>query len=478
MNLISKNVAEIAPEDRIPLPQKIAFSVGANMEFVATSLAVNVFWMPYFNIGLGINPVVLGFILVILRGWDAIADLVMGNISDNARTRWGRRRPFMVVGAVLTAAMFPWLWRPPVGWSESATTIYLAVVGMVFFTCFSVWAMPYYGLQMELTPNYDERTRLTAWMTLFGKLSALMGGWAMAIVSSSWFANPVTGKPDIVNGVLSCSWVLAGLILIVGLFPPLFVRERYYESETRHQPRDPFWQSVRESFKNGPLWQLIGVSAFLVLGSSSVGSLGQYVNIYYVSGGDIAAASIITGWKSTIIVTVGVLCIPFWTWLGEKFDKKTVVATMLLGTMFGHLLNLICLRPDMPYLQLIPAIFESSAISAVWLFIPSMKGDIADYDELGTKRRREGALNAFFSWFFKVSMTCAMGLSGVLLQFSGFNIKVGAQPPLVLHSMVVSYIFVPLLIWSLALIFIWLYPLSRQKMAEIRSELETRRGKI
>ncbi len=97
--------------------------------------------MPYFNIGLGIDPTKLGIVLMILQAWNAVLDPIMGNLSDNTRTRWGRRRPFLAVGAFLTAMVFPWLWRPPTVWGETGTLVYLVIVGMVFYTCFSCWAM-------------------------------------------------------------------------------------------------------------------------------------------------------------------------------------------------------------------------------------------------------------------------------------------------------------------------------------------------
>ncbi len=471
--------AHITESDRIPLGQKLAFGAGNCTDYFATGMTIGVLWMPYFNIGLGIDPARLGFVLMILQAWNAILDPVMGNLSDNARTRWGRRRPFMLVGAVLTAAISPWIWRPPVAWGENAMIAYLIIVGMVFYAAFSCWAMAYYGLQLELTPNYDERTRLTAWITFFSKISGLLGGWALAIFSGPLFANPETGKPDIVNGLKTCSWYIAVLILIVGLLPAIFVKERYYEAETRHQARDPFWQSIRESSRCRPLWLLIGLSFFLVVGSASVGTLGQYVNIYYVCHGDIAIASMIAGWKSTVLVATGILCIPLYTWLGERYDKKFVVGLMLGGSMFGHLLNYFMMTPAHPYLQIIPGIFESCAIAAVWLFVPSMKADIADFDELKTSRRREGALNAFYSWFIKAALTCSMGLGGLVLTISGFNIKhAEAQPAAVVHTMLLLYVALPILIWGIGLIFVWLYPLTRAEMAQIRARLETKRGAL
>ena len=468
-----------APGDRIPLLQKIMFSAGGTMDYVATLLSTNVLWMPYFNIGLGINPALLGVVLMVLRGWDAFVDPVMGNFSDNARTRWGRRRPFLVVGAVLTAALFPFLWHVPRGGGETEQVIYLIIVGMIFFTCFSCWSMPYYGLQLELTPDYHERTRLTAWMTLCGKFTGFAGGWILAVLTtSSWFANPATGKSDIVYAVQTCSWYIAIFILIAGLLPPLFVKERYYESEAKNQASDPLWQSIRESMRCKPLWLLIGISFFLVLGSGLSGVLNQYMNIYYINQGRLAHASVIGGWISTATFVTGILTIPLWTWLGTKFDKKVLVTVLLGGSMAGHLLNYVCLRADLPYLQLIPALFSSMVFSAVWMFLPSMKADVADYDELRTRRRREGALNAFYSWFIKAAITLAAGAGGIALSLTGFSAAHLVQSPEILFRMKVLYMTLPLILWSFTLIFIHYYPLSRARMIAIRSELELRRGKI
>lgn len=469
----------IIPEgDRIPLFQKVMFAAGNSMDFFATGLMVGVLWMPYFNIGLGISPARLGLVLMVLQAWNAFLDPVMGNLSDNTRTRWGRRRPFLAVGAILTACLSPWIWRPPVSSGEAGMVTYLLVMGVLFYTCFSCWAMPYYSMQLELTPNYDERTRLNAWSAVFGKFTSLCGAWAMALLSSSWFANPATGQPDIVHGMKVCSWFVAGAILIVGLLPALFVQERYY-SEARHQARDPFWQSIRESARCRPLWMLIGISFFLVVGSTSIGTLAQYLNIYYVNHGDLAKASVIVGVKGTLLVVTGLLCIPVYTWLGERYDKKQVVGFMIGLTMVGQVLNVFLMTPAHPWLQIIPGFFESSAISAIWLFLPSMKADTADYDELKTMRRREGALNAFYSWFIKAALTCSMGLGGWVLEFSGFDVKLAhEQPASVLHTMLALYVILPVVIWGIALIFVWRYPLNRAEMSAIRQALEGRRGAV
>ena len=521
----------IADRDRIPTFQKVMFAVGVNMDYVATGLLASL-WMPFFNIGLGLTPVVLGVIMMILRAWDAISDPIMGNISDNARTRWGRRRPFMFFASISTACLLPFFWFIPDGIKDGSfwlahiddwlipltghdlitganvLPVYLTLLGIVFFTSFTCWSMPYYGMQLELTPSYDERTRLTAWMTFFGKISGLIGSWILAFVIlvgslalgepkalenppafardfltsiQPWLTHithPQVGEKPIVVGMRLVCWFVVAGILIFGMLPALFVKERYYLTEAVKQERDPFWRSIRESATCRPLWSLILISFFLVLGSSAVGGLGQYLNFYYVFDGDLGKAAVVGGLKGTVIVVAGIASIPLFTWLGEKFDKRSMVMTMLGCSMFGHVLNYFLMTPEHPYWQLIPGVFESSAIAAVWLFIPSMKADVADWDERRTTRRREGSINSFFSWFIKASLTASVGIGGYVLETSGFKASLDHQPHDVLMRMFHLYLGLPLLIWSVAMIAAWFYPLNRKRSAEIRTELEARRGAL
>jgi GPH family glycoside/pentoside/hexuronide:cation symporter len=464
--------------DRVPVPQKLAFSMGYSVDYMASGLTTGVLWMPFFNIGLGISPMVLGVLLMVLRGWDAITDPVMGNISDNTRTRWGRRRPYIGVGAVLTAGLYLCLWRLPEGMDLMGQYILLGGLGVVFFTCFTVWSVPYYSLQMELTPSYDERTRLAAWVAIVGKLVYLGGGWVLAFATCSLFDNPETGEADIVHGMRTTSWIIAGLIVVMGLLPTFFVRERYYAATVRSGHRTRLWESIRESFHCRPLWYLIGISFFMIIGSSINNTLGQYVSIYVLNDGKIDAASMLNGWRATGVMVIGILGIPCWAWLSERLDKKIIVTIMLGGSVVGHMLNLFCLRPDMPYLWLVSSVFEAGALGAVWMFFPSMKADVADYDEIDTHTRREGSLNAFYSWFAKVAGTAGAGLGGFVLQMSGFDALLGEQSPEVLTRMKWLYICLPLVLWSFTLLFIWRYPLDRGRMKSIRNELEARRGSV
>jgi len=147
----------IAAKDKVPVGQKLAYAAGGSVEMLSAA-SVGTMWMPVFNLGFGISPGILGMIGVIYRIWDAVTDPVIGNMSDNTRTRWGRRRPYIFVGAVLVAITTPMLWRLSPSWSEMSMLVYITVIGLLLHTSLSIWAMPYNSLMLEMTPNYDERS--------------------------------------------------------------------------------------------------------------------------------------------------------------------------------------------------------------------------------------------------------------------------------------------------------------------------------
>jgi GPH family glycoside/pentoside/hexuronide:cation symporter len=469
----------IPQNERIPLREKLAFSAGTGLDALSVGMITGVLWLPFFNLGLGINAAYLGTVLMIFRLWDAVTDPVMGNISDNARTRWGRRRPFIFIGAITTGLLSMGFWFIPSSLGEIGFLTVLTLLGLVFFTSFTVWSMPYYGLQLEMTPNYDERTRLTGWMTAAGKITLLFGGAVLWAVGSPLFADPETGKADIVRGVRTLAPFFALLSIVFGILPALFVKERYYQAEAAAQPKEKLWTSIRESFHCKPLWLLIGISFFQVLGGIVVGNLGFYVNMFKVSNGNMGDAAYLEFLKRLAMVAAGLALIPVWTWLAEVWDKKIIAGLLLFTAIAGQILSFFCLRPDMPYLQLIPAAFSSGVVAAIWLILPSMKADVADCDELSTGKRREGSINSFYSWFIKAAITGSAGISGVIIQYiAGIDPHLPQQPADVVDRLFAAYLIIPSLIMIFPLYFIWKYPLNRRRMAEIRAELELRRGTL
>jgi len=489
----SKPSSRIAEEDKVPFWGKVAYASAAPVDWFAVGLAFWVLWMPIWNIGYGIGPGILGLILMVYRAWDALADPFMGTLSDNTRTRWGRRRPYIFIGAILCALMIPLLWNPPefvqnwqptlpfVGQDHeiSGLVIYITGIGLILFTCFTVWAMPYYSLMLEMTPSYDERTRIAGFRSGFTQLGIFAGSWVLALASSNFFLSEQTGEPDVTKGIGVVSFGIAGLVLILGVLPAIFMKERYYKKETVKQKSIPLMKGIRDTMNIKPFWMLSGFIVLTMFGQGIVSKLGIYLNIYFVNEGGLQNSYMIEGWKGSVMAVAGIASIPFWTWICEKFDKKWAMFAILVSSFFGAFLNFFCYNPDLPYLQLIPAAFQSGVVSAIWLIVPSMQADVVDYDEVATHKRREGSVNSVFSWFLKMAMTLAAGLSGYIIEWTGFDVGLGSeQPEGVLARMLLYLVFLPLIFYAIAAYLIWIYPLDRKTMHEIRDRLENRRGRL
>lgn len=467
----------IKDSDKVSFGNKLAFGAGGAVDWLMTGLISRLF-MPVFNLGFGIAPGNLSLILMFYRGWDAITDPIMGNISDNTRSKYGRRRPYIFLGAILTALVTPLLWRPNPEWGEFGMVIYITIIGLVAYTASTIWAMPYNSMMLEMTPDYDERTRLSAYKAIFCKLGVLCGGWVLPIAASSYFANK-NGEADIVNGVQQITAALVVVVICLGLLPALFIKEKYYEKEASKQEKVPLIQGLKDSLKIKPLWVMVGFVVFQVFGSGLTSALGFYINTYYINEGVVKSAAFLEGIKETTAFATGLIAIPFWTWVCEKIDKKYSMMIIIASGFIGCGLNFLCLNPRYPYLQIVPAVFYASVVASMWLILPSMLADIVDYDELDSHMRREGLINAVFSWFLKLGMTCSVGLSGFILEWTGFDSKLGkTQDSSVLNNMVLAYIFLPVIFWSISLFLLYKYPLDRKKMSMIRTELEARRGTV
>jgi GPH family glycoside/pentoside/hexuronide:cation symporter len=468
----------VAEKDRVPFGQKVAYGLGGPLEMTATWIPQQNL-TPVFNIALGMDPALLGIVVMLWRVWDAVSDQVMGNISDNARTRWGRRRPFIVAGAVLTALTMPVIWWVPSGWGEWPMFAWLLLSGILFYTSFSIWAMPYYSLQLEMSPDYNERTNITAYRAYAQQFAQLAAGWILALAALPFFSRLPGGKPDLANGMRYLSLGLAVATLGLGLLPGLFVQERYYAKEASKQAKQPLWLGLKQTLATRPFLWLLSIAFSKVFGFALVGTLGFYVNAYYVCRGNLLLAATISGAIGTVLFAPNLLAIPICTWIANRWDKCTLLYVIAASGILGSLLIYPFVTPVHPWLQVIPAIFMGPLGLGLWLVIPSMQADVADYDELRGGKRREGSFSAVFSWTFKATAALTGALGGILLTVTGFKASTGAaQPPHVLENLKLLQIWLPVVFLVFCLFAISRYPLSRERMREIRAQLEARRGVI
>ena len=473
-----------AAEDRIPLEQKFAYAVGMlvnNLQAAAIPAM-----MVILNLGLGMDPVLVGFIGFAPRIFDAVSDPMMGYISDHTRSRWGRRRPYIFLGAILAGIIFAAMWQLPEGHSERFYFWVFMSASILYFLSYTVYATPLVAFGYEMTPDYHERTRLQAFANTLGQLPWLGVPWFYSIM-----ANKKLFENEVVGARVLALWV-GGAILLLGVVPAIFCREKYSAaSVTTEEEAGPsgigaFWEHTVEFF-NGlittfscrPFVQLCAAT-FLVFNGFQLGtSFSLYVMIYYVFGGDKEAAGGLNGWFGMLTSICTLAVIPLTGYISTKIGKRETFLITITLSLLGYSLKWIGYNPNYPYLLLLACPFVAFGTGSLFTLMGSMIADVCDYDELETNQRREGVFGAIYWWMVKVGMALAMMLSGILLEASGFDVELGAeQSERTLLLLRVFDIGAPLFTSALALWIVYSYSITEEKAHETRVLLEERRGKL
>ncbi|MCE5186584.1 MAG: MFS transporter [Planctomycetaceae bacterium] len=468
-----------APEDRIPLPHKIAYALGMLVNNLqAASLGAMAIIL---NLGLKMDPRLVGMLGFAPRLFDAATDPMMGYISDNTRSRFGRRRPYILLGAISSGIIFALMWQMREGRSESFYFWYFMIASMGFFLAYTIYATPFIALGYEMTPDYHERTRLQGFSNVIGQLAWIAAPWFYVIMQNQrYFTNEV-------HGARTLAIIVGGFILVVGLAPAL-CREPFSkiaQAESEKTKHIGFWahcwnffKGIGITFKRGPFVKLCAAT-FLVFNGYQLGAtFTLYVYIYYLYGGDKAKAGVLQGWIGSVTSICTFCLIPLITWVSTKIGKRRTFLITTLISMVGYGLKWFCYDPEHPYLLLITAPFISFGIGALFTLMSAMVADVCDYDELSTGQRREGTFGAIYWWMIKVGMSIALLISGFMLTATGFDVELGTnQPPQTPLLLKVFDVTVPLVSAAIALLVMFTYNIDERRAREIRAELEQRRGK-
>ncbi len=469
------------PEDRISLAQKSAYAVGMlvnNLQAAALPAMVVIL-----NLGLGMSPVLVGIIGFAPRIFDAISDPMMGYISDNTMTRWGRRRPYIFGGALLAGIVFAAMWQLPPGHSESFYFWTFLIASIFYFLAYTIYATPFVAFGFEMTPDYHERTRLQAFANTVGQLAWLGVPWFYAIMASSLF-------DDTVHGARVLALWVGGAICVLGVFPALFCRERLVslpgdvpateagaERGFLDHSKD-FFMGIFTALSCRPFAKLCSAT-FLVFNGYQLGaSFSLYVIIYYVFSGDNEQAGNLFGWFGTLtaVSTLGV--IPLTAWISTKIGKRETFLLTISLSLVGYALKWVGYNPEHPYWLLASCPFVAFGTGSLFTLMGSMVADVCDYDELESHQRREGVFGAIYWWMVKVGMALAGLLTGVMLEASGFHVELeSAQSDRTLMLLRVFDVGVPLVSSAIAIWIIATYEITETTAYEIRAELERRRGK-
>jgi len=470
-------VAPLSPRAFVPFGQKVAYGIGmlGNQMFPA---ALGVFMVVLVK-GLGFKPLLWGMLFFVPRLLDAITDPVMGFISDNTRSRWGRRRPYIFIGAIVTGITYVVMWQL---YPENGLTFnffYFLGFSLLFYLGLTVFATPYVAMGYEMSGDYHERTRLMA-------VAQWIGQWAWVICPWFWV---LIYDPDLYDSAAAGSRNLAiwvGLsCMALALVPAIFCRSQpttdadHLQELNRQNLRKAtgrFIKGIRDTFQCRPFRKLC-LATFLVFNSfNTVAAFSFFIIVYHMFGGDAGVAGKWPAWFGT----VGALCtcflvIPVITLLSERLGKKRTFVLSQLVSVVGYSLFWFCFQPGRPLLMLIPLPLFAFGIGGLFTLMTSMTADVCDLDELNTGSRREGTFGAIYWWMVKFGMAFAGGMSGLIMGLVGFVPDAPVQPDGAVTGMRIAYSLVPIIGTLLAIAIMRGYDISEQRANEIRADLERRR---
>lgn len=453
----------------VPLRTRVMWGFGGladNFMFNTLVALGMLIYVDYFNL----SPLLAGAALFVPRFIDAITDPWVGNLSDNARTRWGRRRPFMFVGVILSALLLPFLWTP-IGldtiaepWFSNLPFLYLAVIGSLLAITYTLFVVPYTALGMELTPHYDERTRVMAWRMYLGLIGAIAGGWIYRLANLDWF-------PHEASGAFWISAVLAVLVIITGLLPVFGCRE-----VVRPAPPPPIklLDAVRQTLGNRSFAIVFVAYLVIILSLFTASSITPFLIIYHVFQGDRVAFGDFNGWLITLGVGVSYLSILLISYVSRLTSKRRAMITGLALALASAVLNWFAIDPRWPWAMFPAAIVGFLGFQGCWLMVDSMVADICDEDELLTGRRREGMFSAVKGFALKLAQAVTAAVGGTLLALSGFDAEtaraegLAPQVATTMKALMLGFQITGLLI---AIGLMMRYPLSRERAEKNRLAL-------
>lgn len=454
--------------ERVSPGVRAAYGSSAFAENLAIN-SVNQLANPVFNLTLGVSPVLVGAAIALPRLWDAVMDPWIGNASDNLRSRWGRRRPFILIGAVLTALCAAGIWFFPEGRSPMFYFGWLAIGSFLLSTAYSIFVVPYGALGLELTRDYHERTRLMGAKSMLHKLSGVVNQWLLKIVQ-------VVGQNSLVAGSRFCGVIIGCLVVALGAITVWRVPERARPVVAPGAPKRSLWRGWCETMKRGDFVRL-GFAQMLIYASFLViDNTGFYLNVFYVNGGDMAKGALLKGFAGMAFQLGGLAAIPGIVWLSQRIGKKNTFLLCTASLVVAGVSKWFCYVPDAGWLLVIPSLLLAPGLVAVMVLVPSMTADICDLDEAVTGARREGMFNAILGWKLKVALSGSIFLAGVALDLTGWQTSLkAAQSAETFLAMRVAFSTGTIVLALLAAVILAGYAVTEKSVAAARQSVHDRR---
>jgi GPH family glycoside/pentoside/hexuronide:cation symporter len=448
----------IAVPDRLSRLTKLLYGAG-DTGFSLTGTIIGAYFAIFLTDVVHVSPSIAAAAIFVGRSWDYVNDPLIGHISDRTRTRWGRRRPFLLFGPLPYALAFAMLWWRPPWQNELALAVYYAIAYVVYDAAATFVYMPYFALTPELTSDYDERTALTSYRMFFSILASLVAFTVpLAIIG--------TFTPENAPRVLTMGVIFGVASALPLLLTFLGTRERQVYMA---QERPGLLHSLRAAMKNRPF--IFGMLIFLLTWVAM--NVIQATLLYFVKYGveRESQSDLIMG----VIFVTAILALPFWEWASRRWNKRWAYVA---GIAFWAAVQLVMvtLTPStgiafLLFLCVLAGIGVGAAHVLPWSIIP----DAIEWDEWQTGERHEGMFYSLITLMQKVATSIAIPLALVLLDVTGYVPNAARQPPNALLGIRILAGPIPAVLLCTGILFAILYPLSREQHAQICRELEGRR---
>jgi GPH family glycoside/pentoside/hexuronide:cation symporter len=442
----------------------------------------SIFYAIYLTDVVGLEPRLASFGALVGIVWDGINDPLIGLVSDRIRTRWGRRRPFLLWFAIPFGLSFITLWSAPDWESQTALLVYVTLSFMLADTLQTLVGVPFLSLTPELTSDYDERTTLTSFRSFF----QLVGALTVVLSAPAIVDMVLTSGGSQQQGFMLVGAIFGGIGAIPLFLIGFFVRETSMPEETEALP---FRETLRAAWQNIPFRYAVGIHMLNWSAVDMVAVAFPYFLLYWVARGDLLASIHIFGFDLAyesaffgILMLVCILFIPFWLWLARRRNKRQAY---MLGMAFWVTVQLMVftLQPgDTTYLLIIAAL-AGIGVSAAYTLPDSLFADVIEWDELRTRRRQEGVFYGIRTLIRKLTGALVifvtlqlLGWSGYISPPAGISQLTQTDSALQMIRLLVSPFGATILCGTIILA--WLFPLSREKYERIQKLLEQRRARL
>ncbi|MEA5511858.1 MFS transporter [Crocosphaera sp. UHCC 0190] len=447
---------------KLKFSTKLAYGIGELSGSLPSNILV-FFFLFFLTDVVGLNPSLAGLIVMVGKIWDAINDPLIGWLSDHTRSRFGRRYPWMILGAVPLGLSCFLLWTVPPTNNQTLLMVYYTIIALIFYAAFTAVLLPYSALSAELTQDYDERTNLISFRSAFS-----IGGSIFSLILAELIFFWVDNKQQqyLILGLL------AGIIAVIAIYISVwgtYKRYHYVQREPGNHPQSSplsLWQKLRVILTNFPFLCVMAIYLCSWLSVQTIAAILPYfvINCMQLTEEHFTRMAITVQGTALMMMIV-------WNFLSHRLGKKAIY---LMGIPFTIIavIGLFLLQPGQVILMYVIAIMAGIGIATAYIVPWSMLPDVVDLDQLKTGERREGIFFALVVQLQKIGIALALFMVGKLLDNAGYIPgSTGQQPDTALWAIRMIIGPLPTLLLIISLVLAYFYPITRQVHQDILLQL-------